>query len=90
MNKIIVRSIALMVLSLLILKTDAMAGVVPPPNGVLFETYCSTNTPEAIPDSPNPGIGNDLDIASGPTITDVNVRLYITHTWDEDLDVSLD
>ena len=56
--------------------------------GVLFDTYCSPNTPEAIPDEGS--ITNDLPILFGPTITDVEVRLFITHTFDSDLVADLD
>jgi subtilisin-like proprotein convertase family protein/putative hemolysin len=49
--------------------------------------YPSTDTPIAIPDE---SVANSfISVPAGFTISDVNVTLDITHTWDEDLDVYL-
>jgi subtilisin-like proprotein convertase family protein/C1A family cysteine protease len=49
--------------------------------------YPSTDTPIAIPDL---GVANSvISVPAGSAISDVNVTLNITHTWDADLDVFL-
>jgi len=53
---------------------------------VLFGTFCSTDVPVNFP----PAGSSDLIIGFGPTITDVKVRLFITHTFDGDVEVDLD
>jgi len=49
--------------------------------------YPSTDTPIPIPDL---GVANSvISVPAGSAISDVNVTLNITHTWDADLDVYL-
>ena len=50
-------------------------------------TYHSANTPIAIND--NATVTSTLPICNTAKITDVNVQLDITHTWDSDLDIFL-
>ncbi|MFZ4575250.1 MAG: choice-of-anchor X domain-containing protein [Phycisphaerales bacterium] len=50
-------------------------------------TYNSTTTPVALPD--NPTIDNSITVADSYTLSDVNVRINITHTFDSDLDMIL-
>lgn len=50
-------------------------------------SFDATDTPKAIPDLGT--TTSTLTIPSAMTIADLNVRLNITHTWDADLDVSL-
>jgi uncharacterized repeat protein (TIGR01451 family) len=47
------------------------------------------NVPVAIPDSPAPGVESDLVVADDVILTDVNVRVEITHTWVGDLFITL-
>lgn len=77
---------------LLLVLVVALAGPAPitPPvaHGVVTtNTYTSTDVPKSIPD---PGsTTSTLNIADSGTITDVNVRLRINHTFDEDLIIAL-
>ncbi len=50
-------------------------------------TYVSTDVPKDIPDLHT--IVSTLAVPVAFTVTDLNVRLNITHPWDEDLDVFL-
>lgn len=61
-------------------------------------TFCSATTPVPVPPTGTggsactPGVQttvNTLTVPSSLTIGDVNVKMYITHTWREDLDVTL-
>ncbi len=49
----------------------------------------STDTPIAIPDSTPAGISSTVTVDSPWPVTDVDVLLNITHTYDGDLDISL-
>jgi uncharacterized delta-60 repeat protein len=53
-------------------------------------TYASTDVPVVIPDNQVSTVTSTIAVsgASGP-ITDVNVKLDISHTWDDDLIISL-
>ena len=56
----------------------------------LCSTFSSTDVPVTIPSSGTPTVTSDLTIANTGTITDINVQdLEISHTWVEDLTVSL-
>lgn len=54
------------------------------------QTFAGAGTPTAIPDAGNI---NSVATAAGPgspsNITDVNVTVNITHTWAEDIDITL-
>ena len=52
-------------------------------------SFASTDTPVAIPDSNGAGINSVINIGTTSEITDVNVTLNITHTWDSDLILTL-
>ncbi len=53
-------------------------------------TYTSTDVPKAIPDNNPTGVTSNLVITGNAnTITDVNVTMNATHTWDGDLTFSL-
>jgi subtilisin-like proprotein convertase family protein len=47
-------------------------------------TFCN-NTSLAIPDNSTTGVTNTISVASGGSITDLNVSLMVTHTWVGDL-----
>lgn len=50
----------------------------------------STDVPKIIPEIGTPTVTSTLDVSgAGASISDVNVQLNITHTWDEDLIVTL-
>lgn len=49
--------------------------------------YNSTNVPLTIPDDPT--ISSTLTISDSFNITDLNVTINLTHTWDSDLDIFL-
>jgi len=52
-------------------------------------SFASTDTPVAIPDSNGLGINSVVNIGTTSEITDVNVTVNITHTWDSDLILTL-
>ncbi len=58
-------------------------------------TESSTNVPMAIPDAdtaspPNPGIATStLNFSVNGTISDVNLTVGITHTWNDDIELRL-
>ncbi len=53
-------------------------------------TFTATNTPITISPSGATGVYNSIiNVPSNLTITDVNVTVNITHTWDSDLSISL-
>ncbi len=53
-------------------------------------TYTSTDVPKAIPDNNATGITSSLTVAGNAnTVTDVNVTMSATHTWDGDLTFTL-
>ncbi len=53
-------------------------------------TYPSSDVPKRIPPSGNIGTTySNLTVPDSIIIEDVDVKLYITHTWDSDLDVYL-
>ncbi|MFM7520920.1 MAG: proprotein convertase P-domain-containing protein, partial [Planctomycetota bacterium] len=64
-------------------------GIIDPP----VQTTFTNSTALAIPDKPSTGfspVTSSLVVSGiGTSITDVNVRVNITHTWDSDLDVFL-
>lgn len=49
--------------------------------------YCSTDTPKDIPDRDT--ITSSLTVSDSGAITDLNVRLNITHRWNSNLDIYL-
>ena len=49
----------------------------------------STDTPAGIPDGNPAGMDSTIDITEDRAISDVNVMVNITHTWDDDLDIYL-
>lgn len=51
--------------------------------------YNSTDTPLAIPDNNGLGANSVINIGTATSITDVNVTVNITHTWDSDLIITL-
>ena len=64
-------------------------GTIDPP----VQTTFTNSTPVSIPDKPTSGfspVTSSVVVSGiGTSITDVNVRVNITHTWDADLDVFL-
>lgn len=53
-------------------------------------TYASTDIPKTIDTLGTPTINSTIDVPAGAgTITDINVTLDITHTWVNDLDITL-
>jgi subtilisin-like proprotein convertase family protein len=50
-------------------------------------TESSTNVPLAVPDAG--AVASTLNFSVNGTITDANLTIDITHTWNDDLDVSL-
>lgn len=48
-------------------------------------TYNSTDTPLNIPDANNFGIASVINVPDPMLITDVNVTVNVTHTWDSDV-----
>ena len=53
-------------------------------------TYTSADVPKAIPDALPAGVNSVLTVAGNAnTVTDVNVTLNVTHTWDGDLTFTL-
>jgi len=54
------------------------------------QTYCDTlSQPALIPDNNTTGINNIITISDASAITDLNVRLNISHSWVGDLVVTL-
>lgn len=51
--------------------------------------FDSTDTPLAIPDNNANGASSIINIATTSLITDVNVTVNISHTWDDDLTMTL-
>ncbi len=51
--------------------------------------FNSTDTPVGIPDGNASGINSIINIGTTSLITDVNVTVNITHTWDNDLILTL-
>jgi subtilisin-like proprotein convertase family protein len=52
-------------------------------------TYPSTDTPKPIPDVRTPPVLSPINVASAGLVSDVNVKINITHTYDGDLDIFL-
>jgi gliding motility-associated-like protein len=52
---------------------------------VTCDTYNSTDTPVTIPDNNAAGVNSVINIATTSLITDVNLTVNITHTYDGDL-----
>ncbi len=50
-------------------------------------TVSSTNVPLAIPDAGN--VNSTLSVVPSGTITDANLTVDITHTWDDDIELRL-
>jgi subtilisin-like proprotein convertase family protein len=50
-------------------------------------TESSTNVPLAIPDAGN--VNSTLTFSANGTISDANLTVSITHTWNDDIDLSL-
>lgn len=51
--------------------------------------YESTDTPVNIPDNNSTGVGSTINVPTTTLITDVNVTVNITHTWVNDLILTL-
>jgi subtilisin-like proprotein convertase family protein len=49
--------------------------------------FDATGLPTAIPDNTPTGLNSILNIGTDLIITDINVLINITHTWDADLDI---
>jgi subtilisin-like proprotein convertase family protein len=60
-------------------------GVLPIPQ----TTYPSTDTPKPIPDVRTPPVLSSISVATSGVVSDVNVTINITHTYDADLDIFL-
>ncbi|MCX7830462.1 MAG: proprotein convertase P-domain-containing protein, partial [Acidobacteria bacterium] len=65
-------------------------------NYYTFETYGGgtyvytySGSPVSIPDNNTTGVDVPITVLDSGTITDVNVTINITHTWDADLDIYL-
>jgi subtilisin-like proprotein convertase family protein len=56
---------------------------------LICESFNSADTPLAIPDNAPDGATSIINVPSPSAITDVNVTVNITHTWDADLTISL-
>jgi subtilisin-like proprotein convertase family protein len=52
-------------------------------------TFVSTNIPITIPTTANVTVNSTLNVASTNTISDVNVTMYISHTWVNDMTITL-
>jgi subtilisin-like proprotein convertase family protein len=52
-------------------------------------TYPSTDTPIPIPDYPAPAVTSSIVVSSTGAVSDVNVTINISHTFDGDLDIFL-
>lgn len=70
-----------------------------PSHSQFTETYCSTDVPLPVPPTGTGGFGTDPTLSDltvpasaieGGEITKVVVKMYITHTFDSDLEISLD
>jgi len=53
------------------------------------DIYDSSDTPLAIPDNDPVGVSSIVSATNDVSITDVNVTVNITHTWDSDLTITL-
>jgi subtilisin-like proprotein convertase family protein/V8-like Glu-specific endopeptidase len=58
--------------------------------GGAFYALDATDTPVAIPDNTPAGASSVVSVVSSYLVDDVNVLLNITHTWDADLDITLE
>ena len=58
-------------------------------SNLVCDPYNSTDTPVGIPDNSGAGIDSVVNIGTTSEITDVNVTVNITHTWDSDLTLTL-
>jgi len=56
---------------------------------IFCTSYNSNDTPVNIPDNNATGINSVINILETSEITDVNVTVNLTHTWDEDLILTL-
>ncbi|PHR72480.1 MAG: hypothetical protein COA67_04345 [Lutibacter sp.] len=56
---------------------------------IICDSFDSTDIPMTISSSGTPTITSTLDIAAGVNITDVNIQINISHTWNSDLDITL-
>ncbi len=53
------------------------------------DIYNSSDTPLGIPDNDPAGVNSVINVNNPVTITDVNITVNITHTWDSDLTLTL-
>jgi subtilisin-like proprotein convertase family protein len=51
--------------------------------------FTSTDTPVSIPDNSSTGATSTINVAQAASVQDVNVTVNITHTYDDDLTLSL-
>jgi subtilisin-like proprotein convertase family protein len=75
-----------------VLLASILAAIVALPASAIAQTFTSTapQTPQAIPDSPAPGITSTITVPGGTgVVTDVNALLDINHTFIGDLIVRL-
>ncbi|WP_179344418.1 thrombospondin type 3 repeat-containing protein [Winogradskyella ursingii] len=56
---------------------------------IFCTSYNSSDTPINIPDNNPTGIGSTINVPTTSLITDVNVTVNITHTWVNDLELTL-
>ncbi len=56
---------------------------------ILCDSFDSADVPVTISDGAASTITSTLDIGAGVSITDLNIQLNISHTWDADLDIKL-
>lgn len=56
---------------------------------IVCDNYDSTDTPIAIPDASGAGINSVINVGTTSLITDVNVTVDLSHTWDSDMIITL-
>jgi len=52
-------------------------------------SFTATNVPITIPSTANVTVNSTMNVAATGTISDVNLTVYITHTWVNDLTITL-
>lgn len=56
---------------------------------IICDSFDSTDIPVTISSSGTPTITSTIDIGDGVDITDINIQINITHTWVNDLDITI-
>ena len=59
------------------------------PNGTVTTIYSSGNIAVPIPDNTPSGASATINVPDTGTVTDVNVRMRLNHTWDADIAIGL-